>query len=43
MKLADKEADEQAERMLSQCDDVFYKDEEEINGILREYASKIEL
>ena len=43
LKLADKEADEQAERMLSQCDDVFYKDEEEINGILREYASKIEL
>lgn len=33
--------DEQAETMLSQYDDVFYKDEEEINCVLRAYASKI--
>lgn len=41
--LADKESDEEAEAILERCDDVFFKNEEEINRILKEYASKIEL
>lgn len=41
--LADKESDEEWEAILEQCDDVFFKNEEEINRILKEYASKIEL
>lgn len=40
--LEDKE-DESAENILEQCDDVFYENEEEINRILEEYASTIEL
>ncbi|MCD8372488.1 MAG: DMP19 family protein [Clostridia bacterium] len=35
--------DKQAEEILRRCDDVFYKREEEINRILEEYASTIEL
>lgn len=41
--LADKESDEEWEAILELCDDVFFKNEEEINRILKEYASKIEL
>lgn len=41
--LTNGESDKQAETMLSQYDDEFYKDEEEINCILKQYASKIEL
>ena len=40
-KLTNEEPDEQTETMLSQYDDVFYRDEEEINCVLRAYASKI--
>lgn len=35
--------DERAEEIIKQCDDMFYKREEEINLILEEYAAKIEL
>lgn len=35
--------DEEAEETLRQCDEAFYKNEEEINRILEEYAAKIEL
>lgn len=35
--------DEKAEEILEQCDHMFYKNEEEINHILEEYAAKIEL
>ncbi len=41
--LEEKEDDEKAEEILEQCDDVFYENEEEINNLLEEYASKIEL
>ena len=41
--LADKESDEEWEAILEGCDNVFFKNEEEINRILKEYASKIEL
>lgn len=41
--LEEKEEDEEAEETLEQCDDVFYKNEEEINRLLEEYAYKIEL
>ena len=40
-KLTNEEPGEQTETMLSQYDDEFYKGEEEINCILRAYASKI--
>ena len=40
-KLTNEESGEQTETMLSQYDDEFYKGEEEINCILRAYASKI--
>ena len=43
LELTNEESDEQAETILSQYDDEFYKDEEDINRILREYASQIEL
>lgn len=43
LKLTNEESDEQAGTILSQYDDEFYKDEEDINRILREYASQIEL
>ncbi|MCD8040465.1 MAG: DMP19 family protein [Clostridia bacterium] len=35
--------DTPAEEILSKCDSVFYEQEEEINRILAEYASQIEL
>lgn len=41
--LEEKEDDEKAEEILEQCDDVFYENEEEINHMLEEYASKMEL
>ena len=41
--LADKESDEEWEAILEGCDNVFFKNEEEINRILKEYASEIEL
>lgn len=40
-KLTNEESGEQTETMLSQYDDVFYRDEEEINCVLRAYAFKI--
>ena len=43
MILEERENDEKAEEILEQCDYVFYKNEEEINHILEEYAAKIEL
>jgi hypothetical protein len=36
-------SEEKSEEILAQCDNVFYENEEEINGVLEEYASKIEL
>lgn len=41
--LEEKEDDEKAEEIMEECDDVFYENEEEINHILEEYSSKIEL
>ena len=43
LKLTNEESDEQAGTILSKYDDEFYKVEEDINRILREYASQIEL
>lgn len=43
LKLTNEESDEQAGTILCQCDNEFYEAEEEINCILREYASKMEL
>ena len=43
LKLTNEESDEQAGTILSQYDDEFYKVEEDINRILREYVSQIEL
>ena len=39
----DSASDEKAEATLEQCDNVFYKNEEEINCILKEYAASMEL
>ena len=41
--LADKESDVEWEAILERCDNVFFKNEEEINRILKAYAAKIEL
>ena len=41
--LEEKEDDETAEETMEQCDDMFYENGEEINHILEEYSSKIEL
>ena len=41
--LEDKGEDEQAEETLEQCDDVFYKNEAELNHILKAYADKVKL
>lgn len=41
--LEENEDDERAEEILEQCDDVFYENEEEINGALEEYAARIQL
>ena len=35
--------DEEAEKILEQCDDAFYENETELNCILEDYAQKIEL
>lgn len=43
LQLTNEESDEQLEEILNQCDDSFYKDEEEINCILRAYAAETEL
>ena len=32
---------EKAEEVISQCDDVFYENETQINGILQEYSAKM--
>ena len=39
----EKDDDEKAEAVMEQCDDVFYENEEEINRLLEEYATTIEL
>ena len=41
--LEEKDEDEQAEEALSQCDEVFYENEDEVNCILEEYADKVKL
>ena len=41
--LEEKDEDEQAEEALSQCDDVFYENEDEVNCILEEYADNVKL
>ena len=41
--LEEKDEDEQAEEALSQCDDVLYENEDEVNCILEEYADKVKL
>lgn len=40
--LGENENDEKAEKIIEQCDDVYYENEEEINSLLKEYAAKIE-
>lgn len=35
--------DEKFENIIDQCDNLFYKNEEQINSLLEEYAAKIEL
>ena len=39
----DKESDETAQAILERCDDTFYKNEEEINRMLQEYAAEMKL
>ena len=39
----DSASDEKAEATLEQCYNIFYKNEEEINCILKEYAASMEL
>ena len=41
--LANENSEKKAETILEQCDNEFYKDEEEINCILKEYAIEIKL
>ena len=41
--LTDKESDETAQAILEQCDDTFYKYEEEINCMLKKYAAEMKL
>jgi len=41
--LEEKEDDPQAEEALERCDNVFWEQEEEINRILEEHASRLEL
>ena len=40
--LEENEDDDEAEDAMDECDDTYYKYEEEINRILEEYASRIE-
>ena len=39
--LEEKEEDEAAEKILSQCDDVLYENEQEINQALEKYAAQL--
>ena len=41
--MTDNGSDKNAETVLEQCDDEFYKSEDEINCILKKYAAKMEL
>ena len=41
MLLEENEAEERAEEVLTQCDDAFYENEEQINNILQAYADGI--
>lgn len=41
--LSQNENDDDAQEIIEQCDDIFYENEEEINKILEEYATKIKL
>lgn len=41
--MTDNGSDKNAETALEQCDDEFYKSEDEINCILKKYAAKMEL
>ncbi len=41
--MTDNGSDKNAEIALEQCDDEFYKSEDEINCILKKYAAKMEL
>ena len=41
--LEEKRDSEKAGKIIGQCDDVFYENEEEINNILKEFAAKINL
>ena len=41
--LEENEEDEKAEEIMGQCDDMFYKNDEEINNKLQSYADKIQL
>lgn len=41
--LEENEDIEEAEKTMQQCDDAFYENEDEINFVLKEYASKIEI
>ena len=41
--LQEKEDDGKAEKILEQCDNVFYENEEQINRILQEYANTLEI
>ena len=41
--MSDDEDVESFENIIEECDNIFYDNEEEINNILREYASKLEL
>ena len=41
--LEENEDDENAQAIIEECDDMFYENEEELNRILEEHASKIEL
>lgn len=41
--LDEKTDDENAEKVLEQCDDIFYENEEEITCALKEYADKVKL
>ncbi|MBQ4348104.1 MAG: DUF4375 domain-containing protein [Clostridia bacterium] len=34
------EGDEESEKIIEQCDDVFYRNEQEINGMLEAFAEK---
>ena len=41
--LEEQEENEQAEKDLEQCDDVFYENEEEVTRMLKEYSSEVNL